>query len=93
MSPTLPKFTGETLIFFSGFLENISFYAFRLSKCIKLYIFSEKEIIKKICVPTLPKNLVTLPETHLFFLIWPDARNAYYMSFKRTTDPLIKEHE
>ena len=39
-------------------------------KMLKIIFFLEKKTIKK-CVSTLPKISDPLPETHLFFFIWP----------------------
>ena len=44
---------------------------FRLSKCIELYLFPEKNDKNNIYVPTLPKILRPVNPKHLFF-IWPN---------------------
>ena len=66
---TLPKFTGENLAFFSGFLEKNTILCilkgempFKMHKII--IIFPEK----KICVPTLPKIFRPVTRNTLIFL-------------------------
>ena len=58
-------------------------YEFRVSKCIKLYIFLQKKKIY-VCLPFL-KCSDPLPETHLFF-IWSYSTDGKNHTLASTSD-------
>ena len=56
-------------------------------KCIQLYFFQKKKYLKKMCLPTLPKIFLPLPETHYFF-IWPKPTSGHKDKNHCITKPL-----